>query len=297
MPVCGKRLRCYSLLLGAACYAGLALTARPLPRHAFSSQDRFLVFAHRGGRGLGPENTLPTFTRAVALGADVLEMDVQLTADSQLVVVHDDRVDRVTDGRGRIDQLSLEELRRLDAGYRWSSDDGTTFPSRGEGLRIPTLDEVLSAFPETRVNIEIKEDSPSTARALCGTVRRWDMADRAMVASRHTGAMGAFRDACPEVATSATEKEGYAFLALHLLRLGAAYHPTAQAFQIPERLGPLELADRRLIDALHNHGVQVHVWTVNEREAMERLLDLGVDGLITDRPDRLLEALRERDRR
>ena len=129
-----------------------------MPEHPFLAGGNPLVMAHRGGQGLWPPNTLFAFERAVEMGADILEMDIHASADGVLIVHHDDTVDRTTNGSGAIRDHTLTELKELDAGYHWSADGGETYPFRGKGMRIPTLEEVLEAFPKTRLNIDIKPD-------------------------------------------------------------------------------------------------------------------------------------------
>jgi glycerophosphoryl diester phosphodiesterase len=284
------------LLALLALAAGVALlaapragpVARPL---ALPGAARPLVVAHRGGALLWPENTIHAFERAADLGADMLEMDLRATADGVLVVLHDETVDRTTDGTGPVRGLPLEALRRLDAGHRWSPDGGRTFPLRGAGLTVPTLGEVLQALPGTPMTLEIKQRDPSLAAALCETVRAHGAADRVLVASFHDAEVRAFRRLCPEAATSATAGEARRFVLLSKALPRPPYTPPAQALQLPERLGSLHVITPRLVRAAHRRGLQVHAWTIDEEQDMRRLLGLGVDGIITDRPDRLLEVL------
>jgi glycerophosphoryl diester phosphodiesterase len=288
-----RRTIFYLLLVATTLFAVCAIKARPVPAHSYFADQGFLVIAHRGGRGLMPENTLAAFAHAKALGVDVLEMDLRASADGHLVIIHDASVDRTTNGRGRVDSLTLSQLRSLDAGYSWSSD-GKTFPHRGQGLRIPTLDEVLAEHSNMRLLIEIKNNSPQVAQRFCETLQRFDMLDKTIVASFHGAALTAFHAACPQTPISATSGEVALFTLLHLFHLDAAYIEPPLAFQMPERLGPLQVVDPRFVESLHARHVQLHVWTVNREEAMRRLIDLGVDGLITDYPDRLLHVLKRR---
>jgi glycerophosphoryl diester phosphodiesterase len=148
-------------------YGILYALARPIPDHPYFKDDKFLVMAHRGGRSLGPENTVYTFKRAIEQGTDVLEMDLQSTGDGALVILHDREVDRTTNGKGAVDRFNLSELKKLDAGYRWSPDNTGSFPQRNKGVTIPTLAEVFKAFPDTRMNIEIKSSQMNTIQNLC----------------------------------------------------------------------------------------------------------------------------------
>lgn len=273
-------------------YGVLAWQAHPAPEHPFfADAPRPLVIAHQGGDGLRPGNTLAAFEHAASLGVDVLEMDIHATADGVLVVNHDATVDRTTDGHGAIREMTLAEVQALDAAYRWSPDGGQTFPYRGQGIRIPTLEEVFRAFPGYRMNIEIKPDDPAVAEALCALIHAHGMTERVLVASFHPRAMGAFRRACPEVATSLHPDEIKVLYGLALTRLTAVYTPQGVAVQVPERWSNLPVLIPRFVQAAHRRGLQVHGWTINEPEDMERLLALGVDGIITDYPDRLLRLL------
>lgn len=247
--------------------------------------------AHRGGAGLGPEHTIPIFKLALALGVNVLEMDVRQTRDGVLVCLHDPTVDRTTNGNGRVSDLRLAELKQLDAGYRWTAPGDTTYPFRGQGFTVPTLKEVFETFPEQRMVIEIKQQSPPLAPALCNTLRDFDKTDQVLVASFRADAMEEFRTACPQVATAASAPEVLWFYTLQKLYLGAAYQPSAQALQVPEYWGPLRLVDPRFVQEAGNHNMAVHVWTVDETADMRRLLEWGVNGLITNHPERLLYLL------
>jgi glycerophosphoryl diester phosphodiesterase len=274
-------------------YAVMALLARPAGEYPFFSQFEPgpLVMAHRGGKGLWPENTLYAFEQAVAMGVDVLEMDMHSTADGVLVLMHDDTVDRTTDGTGPVNALTLEELKALDAGYRWSSDEGQTFTYRGKGIAVPTVEEVFVAFPTMPMNIEIKQAEPSITKPFCQLIREYGMVDKVLVASFREETIEEFRRECPEVATSTSESEVTVLFVLSKIYLDATYSPAAQAVQVPEYRSDLHVLTPRLVDAAHSRGLDVHAWTINDVDDMQRLVALGVDGLITDYPDRLMDLL------
>ena len=290
MRVFLKRALLALLFLALVLYGAFALTSHPIEPHPYFETGDVLVIAHRGGKGLAPENTLTAFAHAAALGADVLEMDLRQSSNGALIVLHDRRVDRTTNGQGAADSLSLAQLKQLDAGYHFSPD-GQTFPWRGQGVAIPTLAEVFTAFPNMRFLIEIKDDSAALVRDFCGAIRRFELSERVIAASFHSRPLEHLRQVCPEVATSASSSAGMSFTFLHWLRLDAAYHPVSQAFQFPVRLGKIDLIDQRFIARAHAHNVQVHIWTINDLDAMQHYVALGVDGLITDYPDRLLRIL------
>ncbi|HEX7317966.1 MAG TPA: glycerophosphodiester phosphodiesterase [Pyrinomonadaceae bacterium] len=279
---------------GCAFYAVLSRTkGLVVPEHKYFQTDagRALVIAHRGGAGLWPENTLYAFERASALGVDVIETDVRATADGELILFHDDGLERTTDGVGRVGALTLAELKRLDAGYRFSPDGGRSFPHRGSGVTVPTLREVFKALPHMRFNIEPKQSAPSLAAPLCRMIREHGMVDRVLVASFSGSVLEEFRRECPEVATSAATGEAVSFLSLHNAGLAASYSPAMQALQVPEYAVGLRVLTRDFVNAAHGRNLRVHAWTVNSEADMHRLVEMGVDGIMTDYPDRLLKVL------
>jgi glycerophosphoryl diester phosphodiesterase len=272
-------------------YAILALLSQPVDDHPFFNSEGALVMAHRGGRGLWPENTLYAFEKAAELGVDVLEMDVHSTSDGVLVIMHDDTVDRTTNGSGPIHDYTLAELKELDAGYSWTNDEGETYPFRDQGITVPALEEIFYSFPDRRLNIEIKQVQPSIVEPFCQMIRDYGREETVLVGSFDAGTVEEFREACPEVATSTTEPEVRNFFILNTLFLGELYQAPAEAFQVPEYSDSLHIVTGRFVNGAKNHNMDVHVWTVNEKDDMERLLNLGIDGIITDYPDRLLEVL------
>jgi glycerophosphoryl diester phosphodiesterase len=254
-------------------------------------QQHPLVMAHRGGAALWPENTLFAFDKAVDLGIHVLETEIHSSKEGALVLIHDRTVDRTTNGTGPINAFTLKELKELDAGYNWSSDGGQTFPFRGQGITIPTLEEVFTAFPKILFNIDIKQVEPSLVLPLCEMIRGFNMVEKVMVASFNSQTIKQFRLKCPEVATSASKSEISIFFAMNLLFLGSAYRTAAQALQVPEYSMGLHLLTQKFVDTAHKLNLKVHAWTINELADMRRLLELGVDGIITDYPDRLISLL------
>jgi len=250
-----------------------------------------VVLAHRGWSGKYPENTMLAFEKAAAWPVDGLEMDIRSTAEGLPVVIHDERVDRTTNGSGPVNAFTLAELKRLDAGYRWSPDGGRSFPFRGRGLTVPTLAEVFSSFPHLWLNIDIKQKNPPMVHAFARMIRDFHLADHVCVGSFDTPTIRAFRRACPEAATAASVREVIRLLVLQKLFLARLYRGKGQVLQIPEYYRGRRILERRFVRDAHRKGLAVHVWTVNEREHMERLLEMGVDGLITDYPDRLIDLL------
>ncbi|MEO6590655.1 MAG: glycerophosphodiester phosphodiesterase [Pyrinomonadaceae bacterium] len=275
-------------------YISLAMTTgKPaVAKAVFAKMNpRPLVFAHRGGGGLFPENTLEAFKYSVEMGVDFLELDVHSTADGTLVVLHDASIDRTTDERGKISGLTLAQVKKLDAGYLFTNDNGATYPFRGKGISVPTLEEIFKAFPQMKFNIEPKQAIPSITKPLCEMIRAHQMTDRVIVGSFRQTAISEFRAACPEVATSASPAEVSEFLAMQKTGITASYSPPFQALQIPVNASFLNVVNKDFIEAAHRQNLQVHVWTVNQPDEMQRLIEMGADGIMTDYPDRLLNLL------
>lgn len=254
---------------------------------------RPLVFAHRGGGGLFPENTLIAFEYSAKLGVDFLELDVHSTADGTLVVLHDGSLERTTGGRGKISEMTFPEVKKLDAGFPFTTDGGKTFPFRGKGITVPTLAEIFDALPAMKFNIEPKQATPSIIKPLCSLIRERKMIDKVIVGSFRQAVIDDFRRECPEVATSASPSEVSEFLALQKTGVSASYSPPMQALQIPEKIGGIQIVTKDFVEAAHKRNLKVHVWTINEVPDMRRLLETGVDGIMTDYPDRLLDLLQK----
>jgi glycerophosphoryl diester phosphodiesterase len=266
----------------------------PAPERAFfriAALPRPLVIAHRGGAGLFPENTLYAFEQSWKMGVDVLELDVRETADGKLIIMHDRTVNRTTDGSGQISEMTLETVKKLNAGYRFSPDGGQSFPFREQKIPVPTLEEVFTALPDARFNIEPKHASPTIIKSFCSLIRERKMAERVVVGSFNQEGLDDFRRACPEVATSAGTSEVSQFLAMYKTGLGTSYSPAMQALQVPEKVGSLQIVSKEFVETARKLNLDVHVWTINEPADMLRLLETGVDGIMTDYPDRLLKLL------
>lgn len=248
--------------------------------------------AHRGASARAPENTLEAFRLAVEAGAGGLELDVHVTRDGQVVVIHDATVDRTTDGSGTVAEMELEEIQRLDAGYRFSPDGGRTFPYRGRGVRIPTLTEVYASFPEARVNADIKEAQWGAEEAVWRVIRSAGAEERTLIASTEHPVVRRFRRISRgRIATAASRREIAAFYVLSRARLGALARPVYDALQVPVEHRGIELLTPRFVRAARSAGVRVDVWTINDAAQMRWLLDLGVSGIMTDRPEVLAALL------
>jgi glycerophosphoryl diester phosphodiesterase len=241
------------------------------------------VFGHRGAGGLAPENTLPSFALGLALGADVLELDVHGSRDGVIVVIHDATLERTTDGSGAVHEQALYELQQLDAGYRFTRD-GRDFPYRGQGVTMPSLDAVLKQFPLAYCNIEIKQTEPPIIAEVVELIRRFDAQHRVLLAAEQDAIMQDIRHLAGDIATSFSAAEVADFIARVQAANFDGYMPAGRALQIPPRFGDIELVTAATIAAAHRCGLEMHVWTINQRDEMERLLALGVDGIMSDLP-------------
>jgi glycerophosphoryl diester phosphodiesterase len=223
-------------------------------------------------------------------------MDAHITKDGQIVLMHDEQVDRTTDGTGLIEDMTLDELQQLDAAYKWSNDDGKTFPYRGQGIRVTTLEELFQKFPQMRYVIEIKLTQNPIHQPLCDRIREHDMQDKVMIASFHDEAMRNFRQTCPEVATSASRTEVRNFVLLGKAFLSGLIAPQYESIQPPydpkESLN-IPIMTERFIREAHARNITVEPWTVDDPELMKQYIEWGVDGIITDRPDLMIEVLKE----
>ncbi len=260
----------------------------------FADGDKVIVLAHRGGSGLRPENTMMAFENAAGMGVDGLELDIHQTKDGRLVVIHDPTLDRISNGSGAIKNMTLADVQSVDAGYWWTADGGKTFPYRGKGAVIPTLEEIFTTFPHLWINIDIKQHTPSIVKPFVKMVRDFGMEARVMVGSFNEPTIHTFRDQCPEASTAASPQETQRLYIMNKLLIGRFYKSNAAALQIPAFYGRWRVVTRRLINAAHQAGTAVHVWTIDEEKDMRHLMDLGVDCLITDYPNRLLQLISNR---
>jgi glycerophosphoryl diester phosphodiesterase len=291
------RLGVGSFLVGALASA-LAMVAvgRYLGRRrpgARTPQGWAVNFAHRGGAKIVPENTLEGFSEGLQAGAGVLELDVHTTADGTVVVIHDETVDRTTDGSGAVHEMALPEVKRLDAGYRFTPDGGKTYPYRGKGVSIPTMEEVYRKFTDVPINIEIKGKRPGIEEALWRIIEGAGAEERTLVVSEDSGTIRRFREASErKVATASSRLELILFWLLGRLHLGGLSKPSYQALQGPDTYKGLRIVTPELVRGAHEQGLRVDVWTIDHEPDMRRLLGFGVDGIMTDRPDILARVLR-----
>jgi glycerophosphoryl diester phosphodiesterase len=252
------------------------------------------IFGHRGAAGVAPENTLPSFALAAALGATHLELDVHPTADGEIVVLHDPLLERTTDGHGAVTDLRCSQIAALDAGYQFTHD-GHTFPYRGQGVRVPSLQDVLREFPAHALNIEIKQGGAAVVDAVVALLRRTSSLPRVVLAAEHDEIMGVIRrTAGDQIATSMSVGEVIAFFDRLQRDDWTDYAPPGRALQIPPAHGGMELVTPASIAAAHRLGIEIHVWTINDAAEIDRLLDLGVDGVMSDLPGLVAHAAHAR---
>lgn len=266
------------------------MTARPpaRPDWTFPLRPPVLI-AHRGGAALFPENTLEAFQAAAErYGCRFMELDVHATRDGIPVVIHDATVERTTDGAGAVRGLTLADLQRLDAAHRFRDPQGARWPAP---CRVPTLEAVLAALPECLFSIDVKQAAPPCEAAVAAVIRRRGMERRVLLGAESGRAFRRIRRVAPDLPSFFTRGAVLRFLLWRALRLPPGYRPPHHTLQIPERAGPLPLVTPGLLADAHRLGLPVLVWTVNEEEDMLRLLRLGVDGLMTDRPDRFVQAV------
>jgi glycerophosphoryl diester phosphodiesterase len=250
------------------------------------------LVAHRGGSALAPENTLPAFDLAVSLGADAVETDVRLTRDGVVVVFHDEGTEGITGARGTVEARTAAEVHALDAAHGFTPDAGRTYPHRGAGVRIPTLAEALARHPALRFSIDAKSRDPALARALAATIRAARAEHRVCVGSFHDAQarrLGALLpQACRFLPRGAAT---WHVLAAHARLPGALCPRGWDVAALPPRQGAIPVLTARTVRHFHALGMPVHAWTVDDEPAMRALLALGVDGIVTDRPDVLARVL------
>lgn len=260
------------------------------PDDSFGPGSPLHVIGHRGAAGVAPENTLPSFHRALEVGVDAVELDLHCSRGGELVAIHDDTLDRTTDGSGSVESKTFDELRRLDAGYRFTLDGGRTYPFRGQGHGIPTFDQVLKAIPSLPVIAEIK--SARAGVALGNWLLESPESDRILVGGfvrSHVDPAG--RRARWRCAYS---EELLGYVLLGKLGLAGLVIPRVDAAMVPERRRGIRIVTPRFVRRAHADGLGVFIWTVNEAADMRRLFDWGVDGILSDYPARLRRIADER---
>ncbi|MCC6163354.1 MAG: glycerophosphodiester phosphodiesterase [Acidobacteria bacterium] len=258
--------------------------------HAVLSHDHPLVFAHRGGSRLRPENTIAAFDNGLACGADGLEFDVRLSRDGVVMVHHDETLERTTNGSGPLSAQTADALAQLDAGWHFTDIDGQAW--RGRGCTIPRLDEVLARYQDIPIVMELKGRDPDVARQAVAVARAAGAIDRICFAGFEDAVVRTARAEGADIVSSAAREEIRWFL-YRSWAACAPRHTAFQAIQAPEKAGRLRVVSPRLVRAATRAGLPVAVWTVDDPADMTRLLDWGVRGLISDRPDLAARAVRQ----
>jgi glycerophosphoryl diester phosphodiesterase len=275
-----------------------SLFASSAPARPFYTDmhPQVMLYAHMGGDGVWPGDTLYAYDQAAALGVDAFDMDAHITKDGHIVLMHDENVKRTTDGNGLVEELTLAELKKLDAAYNWSLDGGKTFPYRGKGISVPTLEEVFQKYPNMRYLVEIKLSKRPITEPMCALINQYNMRDRIIIASFHDDLMKQFREVCPGVATSASKGEVTAFVLLSKIGLSSLISPEYQALQVPfetsETYG-IPVITPGLMQAAHAKNLKVETWTLDDPQLMQTYMTWGIDGVDTDRPDLLLPVVRK----
>ncbi|MCU0848409.1 MAG: glycerophosphodiester phosphodiesterase [Spirochaetes bacterium] len=266
---------------------------------------KFTPVAHRGASTDFPENTVPAFRRALEIAPGcILETDVRKTLDGGIMIMHDGLLESNTDGCGPAAGLPAAEIKKLDAGYNISFDGGKTRPFRGRGFVMPSLEEVLEEFPDSRFSIDVKDDDPDFADRVASLVSRMGAGDRVVLASFHEAVSGLLRKRHPSIARCFSRREVIRFYFLHRLCLAGFFRGRDDGMFIPEFTGPglheyqgedaeqgTRLVTRRFIADAHSAGIPVFAWTINMRENMQRLMEWGIDGIVTDRLHLLKEVM------
>ena len=267
----------YAFLLAIPGYGPVADTA-------FYKDANFTVIAHRGGRGLVPGNTIEAAINAVEIGSDIIEVDVHLTADDVLVVRHDAEIDTTTDGSGLIADMNLADIQSYRVGYQ-----ELDYPNKSESavLRVPTLKSLFQRLPNQRYLIELKPEEVTPADALCELIVSHGLQDQVVVGSFHSSILRYFRKNCPSVPTSLGQSEGTWLVFLERVHLGHLFNSPGYSVQLPFQYAGVDIVRESLVKLSHDLNLNVDVWTVNDTESMEILINIGVDGIITDRPDLL----------
>ncbi|MFX1559142.1 MAG: glycerophosphodiester phosphodiesterase [Promethearchaeota archaeon] len=257
---------------------------------------RPLIMAHRGESGNIPENTILALEAAVDIGVDVLESDIRFTKDNIPILYHDEDLVRITGKDEEVRKKKLDELLQYDLGYNFSIDAGRTYPFRGKGLTVVTLEEAIKRFPDTILNLDIKDRFKDAPNEVARILLENERTEKIMIASFHPKQLKRFRKKAPMIPTSAHPNEirnfiiGYRARAMGMFVRSIGY----KAFQVPERMGSLQIVTPEFVNAAHDKDIAVHVWTINNRPDMERLLDMGVNGIFTDFPSVLRDVLEDR---
>lgn len=237
------------------------------------------LYAHRGSSLLAPENTAPAFELALSSGADVMEIDVRMSRDGQVIVIHDETIDRTCNGQGFVRELSLKDIKQYNAAHHFTDLQGIRWQDKE--VRLMTLGEMFERFPNTPINIDIKDNLSEAACAVASVIEQHERMDTTNVGSFHSLALSEFRKRLPDVTTSAGQSEvAKLYFQRRLFR-----KPVFQYLQIPTRYKGLPLATRGFIKHAKQRDIKIVFWTINELKTMQQLIDSGATGFVTDRID------------
>ena len=222
------------------------------------------VVAHRGGALEAPEESLFAYKKNVEAGIDELDIDLQMTKDGEVILLHDTTLDRTTNGKGYAKDYTLSQLKHLDAGYYWSPDNGASYPFRGKAITIPTFEEFLINFPQKRVQSELKSDDKVIAKKVCQLIQKYNMTDDTLVFSFNKDVNQAFHTECPEVVIGSDKSAiRNQFISSHILN-GIFYSPSVNAYIVPEYYNNTHIVTEQFVSSAHMHNIKVYVWTVND---------------------------------
>ena len=269
---------------GGTAKAAKASTSAPNPFRT----GRTLVIPHGGGDGLYPENTMYAYEKTMAMGADMVDVDVRKSEDGVLIAFHDPTTTRITGTTLTVGSSTFAELAKLDAG--WSFGRGNSHPFRNKGIGIPSLESVLKRFPKALLSIDLKDESTDMNAPLCALLTRYRRTNDVFVGSNSDEQILQFRKQCPGVRTSATMVDVYASQNARASN-DPNFVPAVSVDQPPYRMGGRTLVDRTSLDWAHAHGIAILTWVVNDPKSLQHLVDMGVDGIYTSYPDRLLKIL------
>jgi len=243
-----------------------------------------LVIAHRGASAYLPENTIEAFRLAIEkYKVDMIEFDLRATRDAVPIVIHDERLERTTDGHGLVSDHTLEQIKKFDAGYQFDPKGRGEFPHRGQGLRIPTLEELLKAFPDQPLAIEIKEKSETFTRQVLGILEKYSAAERSIVGSKHHPVSRTMQNSFPAVRRFCSRRDILGILAEHHLEHKTSIDEMAVA-SIPIQFLGIRFDTKEWIGHLHKKEMRVFYWSITDPAVVKSLEEMGADGIVTDDP-------------
>jgi len=250
--------------------------------------------SHRGASGEAPENTTEAFKIAVEkYRTEVLEMDVHSSKDGVIVVIHDRTLERTTNGKGKVKEHTYEELKRLDAGYWFKKNENDIYLYRGKFITIPSLKEVIENFPGLKFNIEVKQRKPSIEQTVINIIREMGLTNKVILGSSNVLVSRKLKKLAPEIASFCNRWDVILFYILNKLGLSFFYRPKHQAIQTTAHTIFINNVQPSMINTAHKKGMLFHVWTINDESDMEKYLNMGVDGVMTDYPDKLTNVLKK----